>query len=127
MICFVFNSLFIIGNYILSEVLYFSKLYPWIKCEDVPDDYIELLYNTIKKVCKYSFLSQTPQLCNKATQIDTNIGNDEYPYIKVPYPFDFSVYSRSQCPQGYTILKELGSHKRSIYWVPEIQTIGKGQ
>jgi hypothetical protein len=156
-----------------------------VKCGDVPDDTISILYTTIKTVCKYSYLSQSPGgqytmaigvIDNtddggipSGTSIVDRLDSESYEYssmsevlsdynkqnnkkyskhsnnnkhssnndnnhnhnnnnnnsIKVPYPFEFSVYSRESSPEGLAVVKDVGPHKRSVYWVPDIQIIGK--
>lgn len=135
------------GNYILSEVLYFTKLFPWIKCGELTDDVITTLYYVICRVCRYSYESQKPKdiiqkssVIQKAVENTENVSenteevlsiyNDEVKALSevdiiIPYPFEFSVYSRSRSPDGRVVVKETGPHKRSVHWVPELQVIGK--
>lgn len=97
-----------IGNYILAEALYKSRLFPWIRCGQLAqsEKSIELLYQSILSIVRSSYSSQIP------------IKSDSDRYLG---EFEFSVYMRDYCPLGHPVVKELGPHKRSIHWVPNIQ------
>ena len=124
----------ILSSYILCT--HMIGIYPWATIGDIDiSDSIWLqLYNNIIHVIYTSYYSQTIKkipvklpiestTVTDYTDIDSNSNsssNKQQPVI-----FAFKVYSRSKCPLGYSVIKELGPHKRSIHWVPEVQVYGK--
>ena len=112
-----------------------TGIYPWATIGDIEiNDNIWLqLYNNIIHVIYTSYYSQTIKkipvklpiestTVTDYTDIDSNSNSSSN---KQPVIFAFKVYSRSKCPLGYSVIKELGPHKRSIHWVPEVQVYGK--
>lgn len=99
-----------VGNYILSEVLYRSKIYPSVTCGEIQDksDWYDI-YSSIKSVINHSYHSQTPYSQLKHVQA----GSDR---------FHFYVYSKRICPLGYAVVRIEGAHKRTIHYVKEVQT-----
>lgn len=110
-----------IGNYILAEALYRSRLYPWVKCGELAqsDEAIELIYNSILTIVRSSYLSQLPDSLVKYANFKR--GQSDPTSILNEVPFNFQVYMRERCPLGHRVVKEPGPHKRSIHWVPEVQ------
>ena len=131
-----------VGNYILSEIFYRAKLNPFLNCNDLSDDQWRVLYDQIVVVVgthlratpliyllthsllthslthslafvliEHSFASQLPSLQNKKL-LSEKYNNQE---------FNFYVYSRSFCANGYKVIREEGPHKRTIHYVQELQ------
>lgn len=98
-----------IGNYILAEALYMSRIYPWILCGQIAQskESIELLYESILTIIRSSYTSQ--------------ISLGPINHSKYNEQFEFKVYMRESCPLGHRVVKEPGPHKRSIHWVPNVQ------
>ena len=118
----------ILSSYILCT--HMIGIYPWATIGDIDiNDSIWLqLYNNILHVIYTSYYSQTIKKMQVKLPIESttladytdNSNSDKQSVI-----FEFKVYSRSKCPLGYSVVKELGPHKRSIHWVPEVQVYGK--
>lgn len=87
-----------IGVYLRSEILYRCKLDPFKKIRGRSDDILIRLFE-----CARTLMRGIK---------DTRYGD-----------FDFSVYQRNEDPKGNTIKKEIGPHKRAIYWVPSLQKL----
>ena len=135
-----------VGNYLLSEILYSCRIYPWATCVQLSEeDVTELYFVTLSTVVK-SYLSQTDsatkeyyyqRFCdgwiqsafhdstsaNEATVAGGSLwaGKEELlEYIRKP--FRFTVYMQSSCPRGYQISRAEGPHQRTVHWVKELQT-----
>ena len=118
--------------------MYTIGIYPWATIGDIDiNDSIWLqLYNNIIHVIYTSYYSQTVKkkknfklpieftTLTDYTDTDSNSNSNSSSNKQKPI-FAFKVYSRSKCPLGYSVVKELGPHKRSIHWVPEVQVYGK--
>ena len=113
-------------------------VYPWATIGDIDinNSIWQQLYNNIIHVMYTSYFSQTikknpmVKLPIASTTISDHTDNSNNNHNsnnsdKQPVIFEFKVYSRQRCPLGYSVIKELGPHKRSIHWVPEVQVYGK--
>ena len=109
-----------IGNYLLSEVLYVSKIHPFALCASLDNESWEGLYIAIRDTIQCSYFSQT-QLDGVFHESEKLLsGRDNFTdYSK----FEFIIYA-----QQYTrdtkdkVVRQEGAHKRTIHWVPSIQT-----
>lgn len=111
-----------IGNYVVSEVFYETKLFPFVKMTQLNDDDWYSVFNAIKKIIGSSYLAQKNELKLKfGINDDTSQNNDDYRYGNNRI-FSFQVYARSICPLGYKVIREPGPHDRTIHYVPELQT-----
>jgi formamidopyrimidine-DNA glycosylase len=102
-----------IGNYILSEVLYMSRIHPWALCCDLQTEHLLALHQAINRVMQASYRSQSSRFAQARRQ------------QLAESAFKFLVYMREVCSQGYPVRKEIGPHKRGIHWVPELQVHGQ--
>ncbi len=100
-----------IGNYLLSEVLYHSKTYPWSKIKDLNDNNRKELYNSIATVVEHSYNLDGVSL-QDYHGVDGEIG--EYQNL-------LQVYQQEKDPKGNDVVKEEGPHGRSLHWVPNVQ------
>ena len=135
-----------VGNYLLSEILYSCRIYPWATCAQLSEEDVkELYFVTLSSVVK-SYLSQTDsatreyyykRFCDSWIQSafhdstpaneDTVVGGslwagEEQLLEYIRKPFRFTVYMQSRCPRGYRIARAEGPHQRTVYWVKELQT-----
>jgi len=98
-----------IGNYLKAEVLYYSKLFPGTKLNQLTLPIVaQLLYYSL-------LLIRQSYICNGLT-IRTYIS----PSGKLG-TFDTLVYSHSQDPNGYPIIKHEFDDKRTTHYCPAIQ------
>ena len=118
-----------IGNYILSEVLYLSKVHPWAVCGEIDQATWMSIYDAIVSIINKSYYSQMQGYHSRYEQkIESSIiqeinENSDLPTHVASTEFRLSVYGCTICPGGFNVVKEVGLHKRSIYWVPKVQTL----
>jgi formamidopyrimidine-DNA glycosylase len=94
-----------IGNYLLSEVLYDSKINPFLNICDIPKDKMIDLYNSISKIIKASYDLDGVSL-KDYHGLDNQVGE---------YQHNLAIYNRKQTDKGEDIIKIIGPHKRSVY------------
>ena len=100
-----------VGNYLKSEILYASKISPYRKVKDIPDEELELLFKKIREIITLSYQ------CGGGTL--SRYSNLRKPDANGPYKF--LVYNRYKDTNGYSVKKEYTSDKRNTFWVPSIQ------
>lgn len=98
-----------IGNYLLCEILYFSKLNPHRTLESLTDKNLKTLYKTIHEIIFNSYKSKGLTFSD---YIDPNNQKGL---------FQVYVYKNKIDPLGNNIITETMSNGRTIHWVPEIQ------
>ena len=117
-----------VGNYLLSEILYNCRLHPWVTCGQLSEEDKESLYWSTLSILVQSYLSQTDQIsrANYLKSLDNEFidGSDREKAIIqfVRQTFSMKVYMQINCPLGYKVRREEGPHKRTIHWVPQLQT-----
>jgi DNA-formamidopyrimidine glycosylase len=100
-----------IGNYILSELFYRCKLYPFVKVYDLSQDEIIKIYQECKAIMIEGFQHKGNSL-QDYYNIDGKKGS---------YQNCLQVYMKKKDPLGNHVLRQNGPHKRTIHWVPKIQ------
>lgn len=90
-----------VGNYMRSEIFYDSKLNPFLQLGKLSDNYIKKLYNSIVKIARLSYLSQTNELINEKNYTDN---------------FEFKVYQQEFSPNNEKVLRKV-INGRSIFYV----------
>ena len=96
-----------IGNYLLSEILYDSKINPFVLIKDIPKDKLKNLYKSATKIITSSY------------QLD-GVSLKDYCGIygeKGEYQNCLQVYNKKITPNNEKVIKKTGPHKRSIYFV----------
>lgn len=99
------------GNYIRAEVLYDSKISPFRKCSSLTQTEKDLLYQSLSKVMKDSYLHQGATI----QTYKTAYGEEG------KYSSQFKVYGQNTDPLGNPIIKEKSPEGRTIHWCPNIQ------
>jgi len=104
-----------IGNYLRADALWMAKLSPFRKVQDISDDELKLLYDSIIGLIwgDYDY-----KFAIKQKYIE--------PSLKLPHHYnrDFFIYNHTKDIYNNTVTKEQlyeGSQKRFIYWVKTIQ------
>tara|TARA_B100001063_G_C16778516_1_gene568173 strand:+ start:14573 stop:15391 length:819 start_codon:yes stop_codon:yes gene_type:complete len=97
-----------IGNYLLSEILYASKINPWVTLKEVSNSEIIKIYENACRIAMASYLSN-------GVSVRTYKGIYE---DKGEYTFNLKAYAQKDNP---SIVAELGPHNRTIWWDPNIQ------
>jgi formamidopyrimidine-DNA glycosylase len=92
-----------IGNYILAEVLYATRIHPFSLCGELSDDDWESIYIATIDILTRSYKAQSP------LAVDVEC-------------FEFKVYGQRKDSLGNAVIREEGLHKRSVHWVREVQT-----
>lgn len=112
-----------IGNYILSETLYLSRVYPWAKCGDLDEAAWADVHAAAADVIERSFSSQRSlaeaqrQAEGQRRSLSVTRGTT--------YTFRLHVFRQAKTAQGLVVRKADGPHKRSVFWVEELQVRGK--
>jgi len=106
-----------IGNYIKNEALYYAKIDPHRSCNELDENEIKKLYESIIFVAYSNCLELLEQ--NKEFKIDKNFLN-KLKSIKPEIPYKFKVYQQDKDPHGYKIIKE-EINGRKCFYVKEIQ------
>ena len=122
-----------IGNYILAEALYRARIHPWARVGQVAQnpELVKELHAAIRDISYGSFEAQVASSRRRA-------GLPPLPPLKSPEAFlksshrrgcggsfEMQVYGRTMCPRGYPVVRDVnGPHKRTIHWVPAVQTLG---
>lgn len=99
-----------VGNYIKSEALYMTKIYPKVLIRDLDDETLYKLYKNMVTIAKKSY--NTQKIWDKETKY-TN------------YKEYMLIYGSSTDTNGYKVKKINTKDGRKTSWVSEIQTIGK--
>jgi len=97
-----------IGNYLLSEILYASKVNPWVTLKDVSNSDIIKIYKNGCRIIMSSYLSN-------GVSMRTYKGIYE---DKGEYTFELLAYGQTD---NSRIVSENGPHNRTIWWDPARQ------
>ena len=106
-----------VGNYIRSEILYQSKVNPYASVCNISDRVLVDLYKAYINIARAAYDDGGASLYTF-----TGLNGD-----KSDYKYTLKVYGKKQDPLGNRVVyvgdKEAPA-KRSLYWVPSIQTEG---
>ena len=115
-----------IGNYILSEILFATGTSPWALIGDVEEQRWRNIFHHARRIIYSSFVAQ---IAAKGLAIkDMAIENGKIHTLE-PAGFQLQVYGRQQTPpqafaggQKFHVVRAEGPHKRTVHFVPSIQT-----
>jgi formamidopyrimidine-DNA glycosylase len=121
-----------IGNYLMAEILYESKISPHRTVGSLSDEEIENLGKAIQHLTKLSYYNNmTGYMTHFEDFIDLHkeriykgIYPDFHSHIKLKKneKFQFKVYRQKKDPDGNTVEADKSIQKtRSTYWVPGVQ------
>jgi len=118
-----------IGNYLVAEILYDSRLNPHRNLSDLTPAEIKRLAHSMRKIAKQSYYdNQTGYMENyevfmKAhpVKVDKKIFPNYLPDIKPDTSFEFKVYRLDKDRLGNKVKKDQIIKGRTIYWVPAVQ------
>ena len=122
-----------IGNYIKNESLYIAKINPYRTVNDLSDDEIEALYNSIL-FCAYSntkdYLEQNKKIINKKDKKDKSDESDESDElnkfikllnsIETQTPYVYKVYQQKKDPDN-NIVTNCEIAGRKTFYVKDVQ------
>ena len=127
-----------IGNYILSETLYLSRVHPFARCGDLDEVDWERVHAAACDVISRSYNSQRALADKQAEQAaaaaqaaqaaagEAGGGARSLSATRgTTFTFELHVFRRSTTADGLRVRKDEGPHKRSVYWVPERQLRGR--
>jgi len=117
---------------ILSETLYLANVYPWATCGDLDEASWRALHAAASDVISRSYTAQAA-----ISTVRSEDGAGEQPSVGqagsrslsktrgTMFTFQLYVYRHTTTSDGLAVRKDEGPHKRSIFWVPERQVVGK--
>lgn len=97
-----------IGNYLLSEILFATRTWPFAALGDVGEARVGALCAEALRLIRSSRDAQASAYGTKLRDLE-------------PLGFSLEVYGR-QVNGGYAVRREGGPHGRSVHWVEELQT-----
>ena len=106
-----------VGAYIRAEVLYEAKIHPLAQISNIPDTALVVLYNAIRNIASEAYKDGGASLYTY-----TGMNGD-----KSNFKETLKVYGQEKDPLGNAVahISDKNSpDKRSIFWVPAVQTIG---
>jgi len=98
-----------IGNYLKSEICYYSSILPFRAASDLSDEEWESLRTVAHHIIKVSYLYGGLTI-ESYTMPNDKIGR---------YPV--AIYGKTKDPKGFTVQRGETADKRTSYWVEEIQ------
>jgi formamidopyrimidine-DNA glycosylase len=119
-----------LGNYLVPEILYHSKLSPYRKLGSLTEQDIKILTGNIKKTIKLAFYKNDTGYMKKFTDFlntyETLIKNNKFSkYLKDvninEEKFVFNVYSKTKDNCGNDVRIDIIIGGRKTHWVPNIQ------
>lgn len=88
-----------IGNYLKAEILYDSKVAPDSLVGNIPEEYVERLWNSIMELPRHYFILQ----------------------LTTRFKYGLKVYNKKKDPFGNHVCKMKAGDGRTSHWVPEVQ------
>lgn len=122
-----------IGNYLMAEILYESKISPHRTIGSLSDEEIKNLGKAIQHLTKLSYYNNTTGYMTHfedfielhKERIDKGVYPDFHANVKLKKneKFYFKVYRQKKDPYGNTVEADKSIQKtRSTYWTPNVQT-----
>jgi formamidopyrimidine-DNA glycosylase len=103
-----------IGNYIKSEILYHTGVYPFCEASKLTDDTLYELYLKAREIGEAAYTDGGASLYTY-----TGLTGD-----KSPFKLKLAVYDREMDPEGYPVTRSTTPDKRSTFWVEDKQKCG---
>ena len=111
-----------IGNYVLSEVLYKARIYPWAACADLTGSDWEEVHAAATETLLASYASQAALA---AAAADDAPSATRGTFAAIEPQFRLLVYRQTSTADGLSVRVDEAPHGRSVHWVPERQVRGK--
>ena len=112
-----------VGNYVLSEVLYKARVYPWAACADLADaEWVEV-HAAAAETLRASYAAQAA-LATATAAADAAPSVTRGTFAAIRPQFELLAYRRTETPEGPVRVDE-GPHGRSVHWVPQRQVRGR--
>lgn len=100
-----------IGNYLLSEIFYACGLNPYVKCGELSDELVDRFYTKANLVIKESYDKGGVSVRDYRDTSGT----------KGEYQKELKVYGKKVDPSGNKVVRIIGPHNRSFWYVKEIE------
>ena len=104
-----------VGNYLAAEIFYTMRLHPKAKCGDLSPDAVKKLYDTAASFIQRAYEGGTSRRPLEKPASGKVCGADV---------LQLQVYKQDRDPLNHVVHHDEGVHKRTIHWVPEVQTMG---
>lgn len=106
-----------IGNYLLSEILYDSEIYPFIKCSELDDEVIKRLFDSCNTLINLSYSLGGMSMRDYVDITGTSGGFHKH----------LKVYGKRKetDPYGNRVVHSKRSNGQTIWYVPGLQRIKK--
>lgn len=111
-----------IGNYLLSEILFKARVYPWASCANLDEADWTRVHAAAAETVVGSFVAQAA-LLSAGGGVSTTKGT----WAEIEPAFRLLVYGREQTDCGRAVRRDEGPHGRSVFWVPELQVRGRAE
>lgn len=120
-----------LGNYLVPEILYRSKISPHRTLNDLSDEDMDILYKTIKYVLKLCYITNETEYISHMKKFlhshTKNVGCGVFPdyihEVKIGNDkFQFMVYRKKLDPLGNKVIGEKIITGRTTYWCPIVQS-----
>ena len=103
-----------IGNYIKSEILYHTGVFPFCTVSNLTDETLFNLYLKARELAEAAYVDGGASLYTY-----TGLTGD-----KSPFKLKLAVYDREMDSEGYPVERIATPDKRSTFWVQEKQKVG---
>ena len=100
-----------VGNYLLSEAIYKSRVNPFHSLREISSSQKLLLLSAIKETARASFSAQGHTRRGGGSFRGVGGGKGG---------FELEVYAKKVCPEGREIVRTEGPHGRSLWYVPSV-------
>jgi len=100
-----------IGNYLVAEIFYATRLYPDILCSQLTPEQVSLLFSNCQRIIQASY--------DKG-----GVSIRDYKHVsgaRGEYGSELAVYGKKKDPLGNDVVQSIGNHGRTIHWVPSLQ------
>ena len=110
-----------IGNYVLSETLYISRIHPWARCGDLSEEDWTAVHAAAADVLGASYAAQ-------AAVARGALSRTRGTFAATEPMFRLQCYGRERDRENaLSVRRDTGPHGRSVFWVPELQVRCKPQ
>lgn len=113
-----------IGNYLLSEILFKARVYPWARCGALAEADWTRVHAAALETTRASYAAQSLLALDGDASAPT-LSATRGTLTAIEPSFTLLVYRRERTACGSRVLRDTGPHGRSVFWVPEMQLCGR--
>lgn len=100
-----------IGNYLAAEILYAAKISPFRASNQISVEEWKRIFDAAKTISLLSYQVSGCQIKDFTSPVQDGQNFKNY----------LQVYGRAETPKGEKVSSDIGSHQRTIWWVPTVQ------